>query len=233
VAFSDEDIIAYNNGTWSIHFDGSDVGITGDVNAFARLADNSLLLSLDAGATLPGAGTITDNDIVRFIPTSYGPNTAGTFELYFDGSDVGLTTTAEDIDTIGIAPDGRLVISTTGNPTVPGVAGLDEDLLAFTATSLGTNTSGSWAIYFDGSDEVLNTSSEDVNGSWIDTNGDIYLTTIGVFAVNGLSGNGSDIFVCDNPTIGINTACSSFSMYFDGLANGFGAEVIDGFSIIE
>jgi hypothetical protein len=154
--------------------------------------------------------------------------------LYFDGSDVGLTTTAEDIDTIGIAPDGRLIISTVGNPSVPGVSGQDEDLLAFTATSLGTNTSGSWAFYFDGSDVGLNSAaSEDTNGSWIDTNGDIYLTTLGSFGVSGLSGTGSDIFICNNPTTGSNTACSSFSMYFDGSAFGFGAEVMDGFVIVK
>jgi subtilisin-like proprotein convertase family protein len=236
VAFNDEDIIAYNTGTgtWSMHFDGSDVGMTGDINAFARLADNSLLISLDAGTTLAGAGTITDNDIVRFIPTSYGANTAGTFVLYFDGSDVGLTTTAEDIDTIGIAPDGRLIISTTGNPSVTGVSGQDEDLLAFTATSLGSTTAGTWALYFDGSDVALSTAaSEDVNGSWIDTNGDIYLTTLGIFGVTGLSGDGSDIFICVGPTTGSNTACSSFSMYFDGSALGFGAEVMDGFVIVK
>ena len=47
VAFNDEDILAYNTGTntWSLYFDGSDVGVTGDVNAFALMSDGSILLS--------------------------------------------------------------------------------------------------------------------------------------------------------------------------------------------
>ena len=42
--------------------------------------------------------------------------------------------------------------------------GKDEDVLAFTPTSLGDVTSGSWAMYFDGSDVGLaETSGEDVD----------------------------------------------------------------------
>jgi hypothetical protein len=102
-----------------------------------------------------------------------GDNSAGNFELYFDGEDVELTSSDDDIDALSFAPDGRMVISTRGLFSVGGISGGDEDLLIFTATSLGPTTSGTWELYFDGSDVGLGASSEDVSGVWIEPNGDI------------------------------------------------------------
>ncbi len=50
-----------------------------------------------------------------------------------------------------VLPDGRLLISTLGNVSVTGASGADEDLLVFTPAALGSTTSGTWAMYFDGS----------------------------------------------------------------------------------
>jgi hypothetical protein len=175
---------------------------------------------------------VDDSDIVRFTPTSTGMNTAGTFSWYFDGSDVGLTTDSEDIDALGFAPNGRLVVSTRGSFGVTGVSGADEDLIAFASTSLGSTTSGTWSWYFDGSDVGLTTSTEDVNGVWIDAvTGKIYLTTSGAFSVTGASGDGADIFACAPGSLGSTTSCT-FSMYWDGSAFGFAGEVADGIAII-
>ena len=144
-------------------------------------------------------------------------------------------TSSEDIDAIGFAPDGRLVISTTGSPVVPGVSSpspKDEDLLIFNDTSFGETTSGSWELYFEGSDVGLSdSSSEDVNGTWIDdATGEIYLTTKGAFNVLGVSGDESDIFTFDpDPSSTGSNTSGIFSSFFDGSANGFGGERIDGF----
>ncbi|MCA9993611.1 MAG: hypothetical protein KDE29_21665 [Anaerolineales bacterium] len=235
VSFADEDILAYDiaSGTWSMYFDGSDVGLgRTDIDAFAILDDGSILLSFNnTTADVPGVGTLDDEDIFQFFPTSLGSSTAGTFALYFDGSDVGLTASGEDVDAIGLLPDGSLVISTVGAYSVAGASGADEDLVVFNATSLGTNTSGTFAIYFDGSDVGLNTSSsEDVWGAWLAANGDIYLTVAGAFAVSGVSGDGADIFVCTPGSLGSVTNCT-FSMYWDGSLYGYAGEVIDGFHI--
>ena len=216
-----------------MYFDGSDVGITGDVDAFALMPDGSLLLSLEAAATVGSLGTVDDSDVIRFVPTSTGANTAGTFTWYFDGSDVGLTTNDEDIDAIGFTPDGRMVFSTLGAFTVTGASGADEDLIAFTATSLGLTTSGTWSLYFDGSDVGLTATTEDVNGVWIDpANSQIYLTTIGTFSVTGASGDGADIFICTPTSLGSTTSCT-FRMYWDGSAFGFAGEVADGITILK
>ena len=239
VSFADEDILTFdvNTAVWSKIFDGSDVGLSGagarDVDAFHFLDDGSILLSLVGGTTIPDVGSVDDSDIVRFIPTSLGNTTAGTFELYFDGSDVGLTTNGEDVDSIAVTASGDLLISTSGGHNVPGPgSGADEDILRFSPTSLGATTSGTWSREFDGSDVALNNSStEDVWGVWLDdATGDIYLTTRGAFTVTGASGNGADIFVCDPISLGNSTSCA-FSAFWDGTANGYGSEAMDGLYI--
>ena len=236
VSFADEDILAYDTatGTWSLAFDGSDVGLGGtDVDAFSLLPDGSIVISIDSATyTITGLGNIEDRDVVRFIPTSLGPDTAGSLEWYLDGSDVGLTTSGEDIDAIDFAADGRLLLSTQGSYGVSGASGADEDLVAFTATSLGADTSGEWALYFDGSDVGLNnSSSEDINGVWVDSKtGEIYLSTLGAFAVNGVSGAGGDLFICTPSQLGSTTACT-FRIYWIAAGFGWGGEVTDGIQL--
>lgn len=207
-------------------FDGSAAGVTVDLNAFDIQADGTILMSFDTAVTIGSLGTVDDSDIVRYTPST------GTFAWYFDGSDVGLTTSGEDIDAIGFAPDGRLLISTTGDPSVTGVSGSDEDLLAFAATSLGSTTAGTWSLYFDGSDVGLSqASTEDTNGVWVNnaTNA-LYLTTLGAFSVTGVSGDGADIFICVPGSLGTNTSCT-FSMFWDGSLHGYAGEVADGIDI--
>jgi hypothetical protein len=234
VAFNDEDILSYDSATgiWSLYFDGSDVGLTSDIDSFSLMNDGSILISLDSDVTVGNLGTVADSDIIRFIPTALGANTAGSFQWYFDGSDVGLTTVAEDLDAIGFAPDGKLIISTGGSVSVTGVSGNDEDLLAFTATSLGSTTAGTWSLYFDGSDVELNESaSEEINEIWIDpVNNNIYMTTVGSFSVTGVNGTGSDIFVCIPNTLGSNTSCT-YNSYWRGAQYGFAGEIVDGLDI--
>ena len=236
ISFNDEDIVAYNKTTqvWSMVYDGSDVGTGGDVDGFARLADGSLLLSFDGGFALSPFGTVDDSDILRFVPTSLGDTTAGQFFMYFDASDVGLDTNDEDIDSVGVTADGKLVVSTIGAFAVTGASGDDVDLLAFTPTQLGATTSGTWALYFDGSDvELTPLGNEDVNALWIDpATNKLYLSTLGAFAVTGATGGGDDVFVCTPGTLGATTTCTyGPGLYFDGSANGFNV-VLDAFVIV-
>ena len=237
--FSDEDIVRFDPSTnaWTLFFDGSDVGLGAssnhDIDAFHINADGSILLSLVGAASIPNLGTIDDSDIVRFVPTTLGANTTGVYQWYFDGSDVGLTTNAEDIDAIGLLADGRLLISVLGSASVPGVSAADEDLLAFAPTALGAATSGVWSLYFDGSDVGLTNFSENVGGVWANTTtGDIYLATSGLFSVSGASGDAADVFVCHPTSVGANTACAfGPGLYFDGSTKSFGGEVIDDISL--
>ncbi|MEW5985938.1 MAG: metallophosphoesterase [Chloroflexota bacterium] len=237
VTFADEDVIAYDlgSGVWAMHFDGSDVGLGGtDVDAFTVTADGALLLSFDASSfSVPGLGTLSDADVFKFIPTTLGNSTSGVFEMTFDGSDVGLNSSGEDVDAIGLTPAGNLLVSVLSSFNASGVSGQDEDLIEFTATSWGWTTAGTLSLYFDGSDVGLaDSSSEDVGGVWIDGgNGDVYLSAAGTFAVTGANGDGADVFICHPISLGNVTSCTfGPGLYWDGSAQGLSGRVIDGFA---
>ncbi|MBI4716866.1 MAG: S8 family serine peptidase [Planctomycetes bacterium] len=220
-----EDIVARDeaSGNWRMVFDGSDVGLSGFViDGMAVLPSGDILLSFTASGTVAGmtggpggSTTLDDSDIVRFVPTSLGPTTAGSFVFYFDGSDVGLSTNNEDIDAIAITSDGRLVISTIGSATATGASAADTDLLVFNATSLGATTAGSFAVYFDGSDVGLSDgSSEDVDAAGITSSGSILLSTIGTVTVTGVSGANEDVLQFTPTQLG-GTTSGTYSMFLD------------------
>jgi hypothetical protein len=155
--------------------------------------------------------------------------------MYLNGIDVGLDVAAENIDSVTRLVDGRILISTTGNPTVSGVTGgRDEDILAFTPTALGADTSGTWLMYFDGSDVGLaDTSGEDVDALDVTANGNIYLSTLNSFAVTGVSGTDEDVFVCVPTSLGNTTACNYLpTLFFDGSAFGLSGNDVDAIHII-
>ncbi|MEM9774145.1 MAG: choice-of-anchor Q domain-containing protein [Chloroflexota bacterium] len=244
VSFTDEDIMMFNpaTGTWARFFDGSDVGLAGnpafDVDAFTILDDGSLIFSFPLPGSLPGVGAFDDSDLIRFNPIQVGVNTAGTFSMYFDGSDVGLDTNKEDIDAVSVLDDGRIVLSTLGAGQVLKQFGntlnvLDEDLFVFVPSSLGLNTSGYFQFYFDSSDINLDTPVEDVWGATVDeTNNDIYLTTLDAFDTGVVSGDLADIMRCRNFTGGVNSGCVNQSVSFNGSANDFAGERIDAIHVI-
>jgi len=232
--YKDEDIVSFNRTTseWRMVFDGSDVGIADDIDAFVVMDDGSLLLSFETAITITTLGAVDDSDIVRFVPSHLGNITAGVFTWYFDGSDVELTTDAEDIDALTLL-NGNLILSTLDNPLVGAISGGDEDLLTFTPTQLGATTTGTWALYFDGSDVGLNdTDDEDVQGAYLDpATGVIYLSTRRTFNVSGVSGDGADIFTCLPRTLGSSTSCT-FAPFWDGSAHGLLPETIDAFALV-
>jgi uncharacterized protein YjiK len=226
IAAENEDIVFFNGASFSLAFDGSDVGITSlRIDAFSWVNATSILLSFDAPGTVPGiAGTTDDSDVVLFTSTSLGTTTAGTFSVYFDGSDVGLTTNAEDVDAVELRPNGNVLISTIGAVTVTGVSGDDKDLLAFAPTSTGAVTAGTFSWYFDGSDVGLTTTGEDVDAVAVDTAGKIYLSTVSNFSVTGISGEDDDVFVFTPILLGATTAGTfSSTLYFDGSVYGLTA----------
>lgn len=227
IDFKDEDILVFDSltGNWLTYFDGSDVGLTGngvDVDAFYIAPDGSILLSVNEdNIQIPGLGAIDESDIVRFVPTSTGLDTAGTYQFYLDGSTVGLDTPEEDIDTIAFAPDGRLVVSLRGSSNLLGVAtSRDEDLLSWNGSA--------WSMYFDGSDVGLNAAGLDVDAASIArSNGSIYFSFNQAFAIPGVSGDGDDLIQFTPNSLGLNTR-GTFNLAWDSSAVGFAH--LDGFS---
>ncbi|NND97854.1 MAG: hypothetical protein HKN47_11055, partial [Pirellulaceae bacterium] len=180
--------------------------------------------------TLPGLGEIDDSDILQFTQTSIGTDTAGTFSLFLDGSDVALTTGGENVDAISFAPDGRLVISVNGSTSVDATGGgvlsaVDEDLLVFNDVSFGENSAGTFQLFLDGSDFGLTNNSEDIYAASIVTNnGDVYFSTIGNYSATGLSGDNDDVL-----RLGFNT--NMMDQFFDGDVSAFADENIDGLTV--
>lgn len=202
IQFGKEDVLVYDREarTFEMVLDGSDVGLSGaDVDALEVLPDGSYILSFKNNvSSLPGISTVVDpSDLVQFVPTSTGDNTAGTFFLVFDGEDVGMSTGNENIDAFTITGPSTGWFSTTGNHSLPGgISGGDTDLISFTATQIGQSTDGDWTAVFDGSALELSNNSEDVNGVHR-IGSSIYLSTEGDYSVPNIEmGDGNDVFLC-------------------------------------
>lgn len=227
VSFRDEDILAYDFNTqeWQMIFDGSDVGITKDVDAFFFRPDGTLLLSFNGPTVIPALGAVDDSDIVIFTPTRLGNETAGSFTFFLRGADVGLTTDGEDIDAIGFTADGHLIVSTIGDFNTPTLAGKDEDLIQLDGASSGT-----WSLFLDGS--AVGLANEDINGFWLDTTmSERYLTVKDSFAFtegqNVVQIDADDIFVCTPAQTG---SCT-YRRFWDSDLHGYGAENLDGIGL--
>jgi uncharacterized repeat protein (TIGR01451 family) len=146
----DEDIVVYDSGTstWSLFFDGSAVGVSTndeDVDAFDILADGSVLISPVVAVGMPGlAGTWADEDLLRCVPTSSAPIASCTWSVYFDGSDVALIDGSEDVDSVSIASNGDIRLSTLGafsaTSGANSLAGNGNQVFACTSPTTGTAT---------------------------------------------------------------------------------------------
>lgn len=181
-------------GGWFKVFDGENHGLEPQhkIAAFAveggnftPTADNcididclgieSLYLAFDINARhVPGITPKVKGQDVVVLHTGINSNEAtdGDFEMFFDGSDVGLTKGSEKIDGLDVwtgpfqpadvqlpydCTAGILFISTKGNYRVtsaygPALVGGGSDVLIFCATNLGDNTSGFWFRGFDASE---------------------------------------------------------------------------------
>lgn len=230
--FRNEDVLQWDGSALSLHYDGSDVGQLRNLDALEYVDPNRVLFSIAVDQAMTGLGTVDDSDILRFTG-ALGATTTGTHDVWFDGSDVGLTTDQEDVDAMALLPDGDLLVSTLGAGSVPGVTVFqDEDLLRFTPSSLGPTTAGTWSMYFDGSDVGLSTSGdEDVDGVYV-RDGDLYLSTLGVFAAasgaTAVSGDSGDVFVCRTPVTGAATSCAfDAGIHLDNAAIGLAAHNLD------
>src|SRR6185503_18956480 len=73
------DVVRFDpaTGNFSIFFDGSANGVP-DGDAIATDPSDRLVLSFDTSVTLPGVGTVDDEDLVRFA--------SGTWTMEFDGT---------------------------------------------------------------------------------------------------------------------------------------------------
>ncbi|MBM4107044.1 MAG: hypothetical protein FJ257_12335, partial [Phycisphaerae bacterium] len=217
-------------GQWSLYFKGSNVGLTATIAAAAMLPDGDVLLSTIDSTTIAGltggpSGTsITRNDVVRFRPVNLGAATSGSWSFYFDGSDVGLSSSGTAIRALATLPDGRLVIGTNTGGTLTGVGSFTgSDLVVFAPTSLGSNTAGSYAPYFRGANVGLSTNGERLDYAFVNSDGMLLLSTRSSFSANGnVAGSNGDLLAFFPDAIGDATA-GVLGIYTLGLETGLPA----------
>lgn len=116
------------------------------------LVDQAVYLSLSTGGAVGGV-PFTSGDILRHWTR------AGTWEMFFDASDVGLKGNLVAFN-FSYAP--QLVYSKS--QVVPGLGQVEpHDIIAFNASQFGEDTVGSLEWSFDGSDMGLTTAGEGID----------------------------------------------------------------------
>ena len=208
--------------TWELFFDASDVGLSLNTNGFAMYPNTQsgrFLLTFAGKGNVPQVGTVLPHDVVEFVASDVGADTAGVFRLFLDGSDVGLSTSGEKLDGIALDKDGELLLSTVGNGNVLGLGAFaDEDVIRLDAGSYGAATTGTWSMFFDGSDVGLG--GTDINSVWqsrsLTASGyAMYFSVLNNLGLGGLPFDDDDIARCDSPTYGPNSWCASWSKVMD------------------
>ena len=117
----DADLYSWSGSAFSRTFDASTHGVpaTANVDGLERVDATHAYLSFTDAVTLPGLGTIQDEDVVYY--------NNGTWTLWFDGSAHGLGTSANlDLDALSIVGT-TLYFSTLGNTNPPGITGTADD----------------------------------------------------------------------------------------------------------
>jgi len=169
-----------------------------NLDAFHVRSDGSILMSVSSTFTVPGltggpsGQVVEDSDVILFTGTT-GPATSGSFSFHFDGSDVGLDASGEDIDGLYEFADGSLGISVLGAFSANGATGSDGDVMRFTG-SFGAATSGSFTVHFDGSAaDFGDARNHDLDAVTFDADVDLLFSTFGGFSAAGGSGNDEDV----------------------------------------
>ena len=254
LAFSKGDILAWLPGSnqAAMFFDGSDVGLPPTANvmdfdvvqeSYEGGADPEYLLMSFKTPTLlpdyPAPFKAMAQDVIKFAPWELGDSTDGNWEMYLDGSDIGLTTTAEFIDAVDliVSEYDELFLSTVGRATVVPNNGSapftaeDEDLFHCGAPPGGWNTVVNCRLYFDGSAAGI-PATADITAVWLDPeapNWDIHMTFAAATIVNGVTYQPNDVAVCrPNSMVMPITSCTWLPKPWMGNTRGMSGKVIDG-----
>ena len=187
-----------------------------------KKASNSLLFSISRNDNINGL-SIKNEDIVHFDGSD--------FSIFFDGSDVGLRTRA--LSAFDVISHNEILISINKAKNLPGIGKVrPQDVVKFTATSLGEHTAGHFSMYFDGSDVGLFGAREKIDAiSGSRNGGELLLSTVGNLSAKGrYRANKEDISRFKPRQFGDRTR-GQFSKYFDGSDVGLGNNNIDALSL--
>ena len=160
--FTANELGSNSDGTWSMYFDGSDVGLVGgrsNIDALAIISDGSLIMSLRGPMDLEGLGRVDDSALLRFLPTSLGSDTQGEWQLLFGPEYSDFRGSGEDIDAVTVKKIAynawTFYFSSLGRFTVDGVDAENEDVLDYVWFPSGnTAPQGSVHKLYDGVDDL-------------------------------------------------------------------------------
>jgi len=170
----DSDIYFYNSGfSRAVDVSASPVSVptSANVDGLVRVDNTHFYLSFADNVTLPGVGTVQDEDIVFY--------NAGTWSVYFDGTARSLTSNNQDIDAFDIVGS-TIYFSTVGNTNPPGVGGTadDADIYAWNGTAFSRVFDAS-ANGVQGNANVDGLSLTDATHFYMSFNADTTLPVIG------------------------------------------------------
>ncbi|MEJ2747695.1 MAG: hypothetical protein P8183_07265, partial [Anaerolineae bacterium] len=143
----DEDVVEYNNGTWSLYFDGTALGLNAsngqDLDAIDIVGGVMYFSTVGGGSngSIPGvAAPYDDGDIYAWDGTN--------FSRVWDARDNGLPGNA-DIDALTFVDPTHFFVSFARATTnVPGLGAVPDVSVLF-------NDAGNWSVYFDGTSHGL------------------------------------------------------------------------------
>ena len=221
---------------WTMVFDASDVlPDAALVRAAALRGDGSLIVAFaDDSTRIPGlvggprGEFVDDEDLVRFVPASWGDVTLGSWEFLFDGSDVGLGGKGEEIRGVSVGADGALYLSFQGRTNVGGILARNEDILRFEPEHLGRETVGRWSLLFDGSSAQvkLNSPGEQLSALHVHADGTILLSTAKRCRVPGVRARNEDVLLFVPSRLG-SPSEGVFHLLFDGSEAGMADVGVD------
>jgi hypothetical protein len=149
----EEDVVYYDNGVWSVYFDGTALGLTTagqDLDATNVVSGVLYFSTLGTGNTnpVPGVpGPYDDADIYSWNGTS--------FSRLFDASTVGVPANA-NVDGVVVEDATHLYLSFAGDVVLPGLGTIqDEDVVYY--------DNGAWSVYFDGTAQGLVNAPQDLD----------------------------------------------------------------------
>ncbi|MEZ4511881.1 MAG: Ig-like domain-containing protein [Chloroflexota bacterium] len=191
--------------------------------ASSRTATALIYLSSEDTASIDGL-SYADEDIIVHNPAD------GSWAMYFDGSDVGIT---DDVYGFIILSDGSILMAFKNPINVPGVGSVTRnDVVQFFPASLGANTTGTFALIFDGSDVSFTADGEDIDAVGVTADGRLVLSTTGSWSVPAtgggtISGSDEDLFIFNATSLGLHTT-GTFELLYDGSDVDMSSEDVNG-----
>jgi len=143
------------------------------------------VMAFGTSTSLPGGIAISASDLAGFDTAS------GTWHAFFRGGSVGVG--GMTISAASMLPDGDLLFAFASDGAISGLAGgpsgtafTRHDILRFTPSSLGEQTSGTWSFHFDGSDAGLADSDEEIQALAVLPDGSLVIGTKNGGSVSGI-----------------------------------------------